>query len=184
MHSFTYAIKVFDNPCHHHFISAFVKKRLQNMHLNQIWTLVYCNKDCIIMLPYSRGLILDKANNYGIVKTETVFGFGPTSHGNYMNDSYNSTEPLEWIITRGNFAPRSLQGIFSFYYLVALNYRFNFLAKYFEFRLLLRFSFVIYIYNVSQKVLVKGFTSVTYFFQNLEIFIRILKQLLIFMSIL
>lgn len=136
------------------------------------------------MLPYSRGLILDKANNYGIVKTETVFGFGPTSHGNYMNDSYNSTEPLEWIITRGNFAPRSLQGIFSFYYLVALNYRFNFLAKYFEFRLLLRFSFVIYIYNVSQKVLVKGFTSVTYFFQNLEIFIRILKQLLIFMSIL
>ncbi|CAB3222921.1 unnamed protein product [Arctia plantaginis] len=63
------------------------------------------------MLPYSSGLIVDKANNYGIVKTETVFGFSPTSHGNYMNDSFNSTESLEWIITRGNFAPRSLQEV-------------------------------------------------------------------------
>lgn len=62
------------------------------------------------MLPYSRGLILDNANNYGIVKTETVFGFGPTNHDNYANESFNSTEPLEWIIARGNFAPRSLQG--------------------------------------------------------------------------
>jgi hypothetical protein len=61
------------------------------------------------MLPYSRGLILDNANNYGIVKTETVFGFAPKSD-NLVNDNFNSTEPLEWIFTHGNFAPRSLPG--------------------------------------------------------------------------
>lgn len=61
-----------------------------------------------IMLPYSRGLILENTNNYGIVKTETLIGFGPN------RDSYvrqiNSTEPLQWIFAHENFAPRSLKG--------------------------------------------------------------------------
>ncbi|XP_063834685.1 uncharacterized protein LOC135083872 [Ostrinia nubilalis] len=59
------------------------------------------------MLPYSRGLIIDNASNYGIVKTETVFGFGPNSD-NYVNSTFNSTEPLEWIFTRGNFGQGSV----------------------------------------------------------------------------
>lgn len=67
-------------------------------------------KSVIKMLPYSRGLILDNANNYGIVKTETVFGFGANSADNYVDGNFNSTEPLEWIIASSNFAPRSLQG--------------------------------------------------------------------------
>ena len=62
------------------------------------------------MLPYSRGLILDNASNYGIVKTETLFGFSPTSHDKYGDTAFNSTEPMEWIIASSNFAPRSLQG--------------------------------------------------------------------------
>lgn len=66
------------------------------------------------MLPYSRGLILDNASNYGIVKTETLFGFAPTSHDKYVDTSFNSTEPVEWIIASSNFAPRSLQGMICF----------------------------------------------------------------------
>lgn len=62
------------------------------------------------MLPYSRGL-LDSSNNYGIVKTEALFGFGP-SHENYV-DRINTSDPLEWILAHGNFAPRSLQGEFN-----------------------------------------------------------------------
>uniref|UniRef100_A0A2H1V0Y6 SFRICE_001828 n=1 Tax=Spodoptera frugiperda TaxID=7108 RepID=A0A2H1V0Y6_SPOFR len=61
------------------------------------------------MLPYSRGLILDNTSNYGIVKTETVFGFAPTSHDGYMDGGFNATEPVQWIIANSNFAPRSLQ---------------------------------------------------------------------------
>lgn len=63
------------------------------------------------MLPYSRGLILDNTSNYGIVKTETVFGFAPSSHDGYMDGGFNATEPVQWIIANSNFAPRSLQGI-------------------------------------------------------------------------
>lgn len=63
------------------------------------------------MLPYSRGLILDNANNYGIVKTEAVFGFGPLNNSNYANDNYiNSTKPLEWIFASEDFHGRSMQG--------------------------------------------------------------------------
>ncbi|PZC78357.1 hypothetical protein B5X24_HaOG202263 [Helicoverpa armigera] len=62
------------------------------------------------MLPYSRGLILDNSNNYGIVKTETLFGFAPNGHDNYVDGGFNNTEPLEWIIASSNFAPRSLSG--------------------------------------------------------------------------
>lgn len=62
------------------------------------------------MLPYSRGLILDNTNNYGIVKTEAVFGFGPLNNSNYVNDNINSTKPLEWILTSEDFHERSLQG--------------------------------------------------------------------------
>lgn len=64
------------------------------------------------MIPYSRGLILDNSsNNYGIVKTETVFGFGPRDNQNYINNGFNSTESLEWILSHGNFSPRSLKGM-------------------------------------------------------------------------
>ncbi|KAL4708547.1 hypothetical protein ACJJTC_014155 [Scirpophaga incertulas] len=62
------------------------------------------------MIPYSRGLILDNTNNYGIVKTETLFGFAPKSD-NYVNSTFNSTEPIQWIFTRGNFGARSLPGL-------------------------------------------------------------------------
>lgn len=62
------------------------------------------------MLPYSRGLILDNANNYGIVKTEAVFGFGPLNNSHYVNDNLNSTKPLEWIFASEDFHGRSLQG--------------------------------------------------------------------------
>ncbi|KAH9644670.1 hypothetical protein HF086_011839 [Spodoptera exigua] len=61
------------------------------------------------MMPYSRGLILDNTSNYGIVKTETVFGFAPNSHDGYVDGGFNSTEPVQWIIANSNFAPRSLQ---------------------------------------------------------------------------
>lgn len=64
------------------------------------------------MLPYSRGLILDNTNNYGIVKTEAVFGFGPLNNSNYVNDNINSTKPLEWIFGSEDFHGRSLQGKF------------------------------------------------------------------------
>ncbi|KAL0811316.1 hypothetical protein ABMA28_009730 [Loxostege sticticalis] len=60
------------------------------------------------MLPYSRGLIIDNTSNYGIVKTETVFGFGPKSD-NYVNNTFNTTEPLEWIFSQGNFGSGSVQ---------------------------------------------------------------------------
>ncbi|XP_053619737.1 uncharacterized protein LOC128680539 [Plodia interpunctella] len=62
------------------------------------------------MLPYSRGIILDNTNNYGIVKTETVFGFGPTNKDSFVEERFNRSEPLEWFITHGNFEARSLSG--------------------------------------------------------------------------
>lgn len=56
------------------------------------------------MLSYSQGLINN--SNYGIVKTEALFGFGPKD-----NDRINTSKPIEWLLSH-NFAPRSLQGEF------------------------------------------------------------------------
>lgn len=57
------------------------------------------------MLPYSRGMILENNNNYGIVKTETLFGFGPSSR----SVGYNRSDPVEWILAPVNME-RSLKG--------------------------------------------------------------------------
>ncbi|KAI8423202.1 hypothetical protein MSG28_014242 [Choristoneura fumiferana] len=61
------------------------------------------------MMPYPSGLILDNSNNYGIVKTETVFGFVPPNH-TFVNENINDTEPVEWVFKPGSFERRSLQG--------------------------------------------------------------------------
>ncbi|RVE43866.1 hypothetical protein evm_011482 [Chilo suppressalis] len=63
------------------------------------------------MLPYSRGLILDNTSNYGIVKTETLLRFGP-KNGDYVNNTFNSSEPLDWIFTHGNFGQGPLTDSF------------------------------------------------------------------------
>ncbi|KAI8423203.1 hypothetical protein MSG28_014242 [Choristoneura fumiferana] len=60
------------------------------------------------MMPYPSGLILDNSNNYGIVKTETVFGFVPPNH-TFVNENINDTEPVEWVFKPGSFERRSLQ---------------------------------------------------------------------------
>ncbi|XP_072935133.1 uncharacterized protein [Epargyreus clarus] len=59
------------------------------------------------MMPYSSGIILDN-NHIGIVKTQTVFGFAP-NRDNF--DTFNSTEPLEWILSNGHFDGETLQDV-------------------------------------------------------------------------
>ncbi|GBP17608.1 hypothetical protein EVAR_12314_1 [Eumeta japonica] len=46
------------------------------------------------MIPYSRALIVGNGDDYGVVKTETVFGFTPSTD---FNITYNSSDPLAWI---------------------------------------------------------------------------------------
>ncbi|XP_052744990.1 uncharacterized protein LOC128199453 [Bicyclus anynana] len=43
-------------------------------------------------------IFFDNTNNYGIVKTETVFGFSPKR--SFTN--INSTAPIHWMVTPGN----------------------------------------------------------------------------------
>lgn len=54
----------------------------------------------------SPGIILDNTHNYGIVKTETLIGFGP-NRNSFMNMS--TSEPFEWLFTHGDFG-RSFTG--------------------------------------------------------------------------
>lgn len=65
------------------------------------------------MMNYPSGLILDNSNNYGIVKTETVFGFVPPNH-TFVDENINNTEPVEWVFKPGSFERRSLQGILNY----------------------------------------------------------------------
>ncbi|KAI5645723.1 hypothetical protein NE865_02390 [Phthorimaea operculella] len=60
------------------------------------------------MLPYSRGLIPENSPNFGIMKTETVFGFTPQQEQMFGKDILNTSDPLRWMFPNSSAEKRSL----------------------------------------------------------------------------